>query len=117
MISFIAISHIPDFAAAESREKLMAEATVQQIKIAIEAYHNEYGEYPEKLEELNGENERKKLFFDGIKQVKEKYEIYFVVDKDGDGFVKTDMGKLEQKIAVWIYFKKKLIGSWQELDF
>ena len=95
-------------------ESIRRKATVNQVHLALEAFYNDYGEYPQELKELDGENEREKVYFEGIEQTVEKYDIYFEVDRDNDGFVETDEGKLQQKVAVWVYYKKYMIKSWED---
>lgn len=115
IVSFITVSHLPSLPMGISHEKTKAAAVTRQIHMGIEAYHREYGKYPKELIELDGKNERKKVYFEGIKEVDDKYGIYFAVDEDFDGFIETDEGELKQKVAVWTYLPDRtMIKSWEK---
>ena len=88
-------------------------SNINQIHLAVEAFHREFGRYPEKLDELSGKNEREKLFHTSPQEVVDDYEMKYVFDTDHDGFVEVEGKKLEQKVAVWTYYKDKMITSWE----
>lgn len=82
------------------------------MSIAVEAFQNEYKRYPDYLDELDGKNEREKVFFDGIEEAVDKYDLKIAFDLDNDGYVEVEGKKIEQKIAVWTYYKDQMVRSW-----
>ena len=82
------------------------------MSITVEAFQNEYKRYPDYLDELDGKNEREKVFFDGIEEAVDKYDLKIAFDLDNDGYVEVEGKKIEQKIAVWTYYKDQMVRSW-----
>lgn len=82
--------------------------------MAIEAFHSEYGKYPVYLDEVDGKNEREKVYFEGIENTVEEYDIKMVFDDDHDGFVEVEGEKIKLKVAVWTYYKDQMINSWDK---
>lgn len=98
----------------EDHEKAMASATTRQVELAIEAYYREYGKLPKYLDELEGNNKRKKVFFEGIEFAVERYDLKIAYDLDFDGFVDVDGEKVKGLAAVWTEYKGERIKSWND---
>ena len=108
------MTHLPGYTIGSHGEKTKLRVITRQAQVAIEAFHREYDKYPLDFKELGGANKHKKVFLDGAVELQDKYKLIHAVDSDNDGFVETDAGMIERKVAVWTYLDgKTIIKSWE----
>lgn len=114
LILFVAVSHLPGFNMGHNKgEKTKMRHYTKMLHIAISAFHKDFNRYPAEIKELDGQNERQKIYFEGADALVEKYDIFYAVDEDNDGYIETDKGRLKESIAVWLYLDRStLISSW-----
>ena len=94
--------------------KVLNQARVKNIYMAIKQYKSDYNEFPNSFHELDGNNEKKKIYFSGETTSSDGNKIFFKVDQDGDGEIEVNSEKVKHEVAVWTTFEGKIINSWSD---
>ena len=97
---------------SKASPKVVNQARVENIRLAIQQYKLDYDHYPNSFYELAGNNHRKRIYFSGDTKSTDGNEIFFKVDKNGDGFTDVKSEKIKGGVAVWTSFEEEVIKSW-----
>ena len=87
---------------------------MQNITLATAQYKSDYGHFPANWNNLNGQNERKKVYYNGeIKNIQGN-EIHIIYDTDDDNIIKFQDHIINDSVAVWSLYKEEMITSWEK---